>query len=101
MGLEEKPDVSWTISQGSDIVEFASSTTSDIVNYKGLKAGTATLKIHTSETEHYNASDATVQVIVKNKQYQNIIFDKDSLALEIGEEGSVNASGMKESPVLS
>lgn len=97
VGAQEKPDFTWEISGGdAGVIEFVKDSTTNIVNYKGLKGGTAQVKVSISETPNYNATEYTVDVPIIAKIVQNITFDKDLYEVNIGKSIDIKANGLKE-----
>ena len=84
----------WTIKSGNDIIQWDSTTGTYIVAFKGLKAGTAVVNFHLSETESYAETDAEVEVVIVDKIHEDITFDAESFTVSVGGNIDVKANGV-------
>lgn len=97
VGAQDKPDFSWEITGGDEgVIEFVKESETNMVNYKGLKGGTAQVTLHVSETPNYNAAEYTVDVPIIAKIVQTITFDQDLYEVNVGKNIDIKANGLKE-----
>lgn len=95
-GLAENPTLGWETLEGSDKFVFTSNKDASVINYKAIKYGTAVLKLHIAETEHYAASVKDIYINITQKQHQPVVVDPLEYDLTVGESTEVRASNIQD-----